>query len=99
MTIVARRWNDESTESAASPVILRCERSEPRRMNRPPAGPSILRDARKCALLRMTGMLATHYFARIASGVSGCAEGCALANAGSAIAVSWMRFTVGQGDR
>src|SRR5260364_434173 len=39
------------------------------------------------------------HFARIASGVSGCAEGCALANAGSAIAVSWIRFTVGQGDR
>ena len=34
-------------------------------------------------------------FARIASGVSGCASGCALANSGSAIAVSKMRFTVG----
>ena len=34
-------------------------------------------------------------FARIASGVSGCASGCAFANSGSAIAVSKMRFTVG----
>ena len=34
-------------------------------------------------------------FGRIASGVSGCASGCALANSGSAIAVSKMRFTVG----
>ena len=34
-------------------------------------------------------------FGRIASGVSGCSSGCALANSGSAIAVSKMRFTVG----
>jgi len=34
-------------------------------------------------------------FGRIASGVSGCASGCALAKAGNAIAVSKMRFTVG----
>ena len=34
-------------------------------------------------------------FGRIASGVSGCASGCAVANSGSAIAVSKMRFTVG----
>ena len=38
-------------------------------------------------------------FARIASGVSGCASGCAFANSGSAIAVSKMRFTVGQAAR
>jgi hypothetical protein len=36
-----------------------------------------------------------HTLGRIASGVSGCANGCALANSGSAIAVSKMRFTVG----
>jgi hypothetical protein len=35
------------------------------------------------------------YFFRIASGVSGCASGWALANSGNAIAVSKMRFTVG----
>ena len=36
-----------------------------------------------------------YFFGRIASGVSGCIDGCALANSGSAIAVSKMRFTVG----
>ncbi|MDB5542774.1 MAG: hypothetical protein JWQ89_4501 [Devosia sp.] len=36
-----------------------------------------------------------YVFTRIASGVSGCASGWAFANAGSAIAVSKMRFTVG----
>jgi len=35
------------------------------------------------------------FFGRIASGVSGCIDGCDLANSGSAIAVSKMRFTVG----
>ena len=35
------------------PVILRCERSEPRRMNWPQAGPSPF-EARKSAHLRMT---------------------------------------------
>ena len=35
------------------PVILRCERSEPRRMNRPQSGPSSF-EARKSAHLRMT---------------------------------------------
>ena len=38
-------------------------------------------------------------FGRIASGVSGCASGWALAKAGSAIAASKVRFTVGQRAR
>jgi hypothetical protein len=42
------------------------------------------------------GCVAGLYFlTRIASGVSGCASGCAVANSGNAIAVSKMRCTVG----
>ena len=45
--------------------------------------------------LLQEGNWPAYLFARIASGVSGCASGWALANPGSAIAVSKMRFTVG----
>ena len=40
-----------------------------------------------------------YFFARTASGVSGCISGWAVANAGIAIAVSKMRLTVGYGER
>jgi hypothetical protein len=42
----------ELNRHAIKPVILRCERSEPRRMS----GPTVSFEARKSAHLRMTGM-------------------------------------------